>query len=419
MMSSSEIMDNSEAQGRFKKILDRHQIPSVQPTDGLILSHIGTPPFTVLSKKVRQDAGPILLMIRVILFTLSMVLLFLALQQEPTGNTLSGEPWGPLEQMNWPLVSIGTLLSAYVLIPITFVIGVLILSGLDMQVTWLFNNKRYRVGQWIIYSTILWFGLSIVFGILIEATITWSVRLFPELSQQIYVVLLGGAVLTNMGLAVLLLSATREFIRQFRPDLIRIEGRIVAVRDFLTGRKFMRWPFTGFSGSTSSELTHFFFVRESIVNWTRAGVLIASSIGFEYLLSLFAPAPFSTPETTILAFLVGIVIVGLGTNLVLHRIRSGTHSYQSAFLAISSIAIAGGVALTLMYGLISAVFLNLFAVFCLSFVTYKIRSFSRGNSAVFNPTYYRTLLEISSPAESHRFVIQTLDELESVLSSLS
>jgi hypothetical protein len=416
MMSPTNEFQQSRELVHVEAALETHNIPMKQPTTSLILSHIGFPRLSSMAKWIRKGNGKILLAIRIILATLSVIIFFIATQQGYTGVTLSGNPWLPLtEVIGSPLDLLTVLLNSYILIPTNLILGQLILLYLDLPICWLLKNDRHRLWFWVIISTFVWFIVALAIGLFIEGAITWGLVLFPEGASQMLVVLLGGVFFSGMIELVFLFALTREIIRISRPKFIQIEGRFMAVRDYVTNRRYMKRPFSAISEQPSTSINHSIFIRESWMNWIRVLILIGFGIGIEFVLPEFGALSLTPLAGSVFLTLVGLVVLGLALYSIINGLKRGLRTYWSAFLSMTFVIIVEGMFLSLFCGFVFALASTIAGLLVLVILNLKIRQLIDENPGILNPIYFRYLLAGMSSDEVHAFIEDTLDHLSEAL----
>ena len=134
---------------------------------------------------IRRGKGRVVLAIRFLTLILSSFSLFLALQNNLTGVTLSGDPLFPfIEVSGSPLGILNVSLTAYLLVPIALILGTLVLLSVDLPMYWLFRNDDVGLKIWVVFSTLLWFIITVPLGIVVESSITWLLVIFPDVRQH-------------------------------------------------------------------------------------------------------------------------------------------------------------------------------------------------------------------------------------------
>ncbi len=416
IMSPDNELQQSNELARVQAALETHNIPIQQPTTSLIFSHIGLPRLGVMAKWIRKGNGMILLAFRVILIFLSSIAFFIAAQQGYTGVTLSGDPWLPLtEVIGAPLDLLAVLLSAYILVPINLILGQLILLYLDLPMYWLFKNDSRQLWLWVIISTFVWFTLAMAIGLFIEGAITWGVVLFPEIVSQLYIVLLVGVFTSGMIELVLLFALTREIIRVSRPMFLQLEGRFMAVRDYVTKRPFMRKPFSSLFDKPSTSINQSIFIRESLMNWIRALILVIFGMGVAFVLPDFGALSSAPLIESIVLTLVGLAAMGLVLYIVINGLKRGIRTYWSAFLFMTFVITVEAMFLSLFCGFNFALASMIAGLLSFAILSLKVRQMIDENPGVLTTIYFRYLLGRMSTDEAHDFIEDTLNQLSEVL----
>lgn len=401
---------------QLETTLKTYNIPIQQPTIGFNISHIGFPRLSSMAEWIRKGKGLILLTLRVILVALSVLVFFIAMQQDYIGVMLSGNPWLPLtEVIGSPVELLTVLLSEYIVVPINLVLGQLILLYLDLPIYWLFKDDNHRLSYWVIISTFVWFIAGLTVGLFVEGAITWGLVLFPEGVGQMPIVLLGGVFISGMIELVFLFAFTREIIRVTHPKLMQIEGRFIAVRDYVTNRRYMKRPFSAISKYPAASFNHSIFMRESLMNWIRVLILIGLGIGIDLVLPDFGMLPLVPLIESIFLLLVVLIVLGLASYIVISGLRRGIRTFWSAFLFITFVIIVEGMFLSLFCGIFFALASMGAGLLVLIILNLRVRQLVDDNPGLLNPIYFRYLLAKMSPNEAHSFIEDTLNQLNEVL----
>ncbi len=415
-MNTTDESERKTGLVRLESTLTSHDISLKQPTNGFIISTIGAPGLGTLMSLIRRGKGRVILAIRLLTLVLSSLSLLFALQNSLTGVALSGDPLFPFTEVSGsPLGILNVSLTAYLLVPIALILGTLVLLSVDLPIYWLFRNDDVGLKAWVVFSTSLWFIITVPLGILVESSITWLLVIFPDVISQVYVGLLGGAFCIWVIELMIFFAVGREFIRIFQSQFIKIEGRMIAVRDFLTKRNYMKWPFSGVLGATGTALNRSIFVRESWINWFRVIIFVSFSVCIDYALSEFGPAPLIPFTESILLTLIGVVVFILVFFVINNGLRKSVHTYWSAFLVVTSVIFIEGMVLSLVCGFIFALISKIIGLLFMVILSLSVSTQINENPDILNPIYFRYLLSTMSSEDIRAFVGDTLDQLDKAL----
>ncbi|MHA2423574.1 MAG: hypothetical protein ACXAEF_02230 [Candidatus Thorarchaeota archaeon] len=415
-MSPTKETQQSQDLVLLEATLEPHNIPTRQPTTSLILSHIGFPRLGSMAKTIRKGNGIFLLATRIILATLSSIIFIIANQQDYTEVILSGNPWLPLtEVIGSPLDLVTVLLNTYILVPSNLILGQLILLYLDLPMYWLLKSDSRRLWFWVITSTLLWFIVAVASGLFVEGAITWGLSVFPEGASQLHVAILGGVCISGMIELMLLFAWTREVIRLSRPKFMQIEGRFMAVRDYITKRSYMKKPFSSIFKQAQTTSSQFFFIRESLMNWIRVLILIGVGIGIFFVLPDFGVLSTTPLIGSVFLTLVGLVVLGLTLLFVISGLRKGLRTFWSAFLFITFVIIVEGMFLSLFCGFNFALASTIVGLLVLAILNLQIRKLVGESPGILNPIYFRYLLTRMNSDEVQAYIGDTLNQLSKAL----